>query len=57
MGSDWNKPTKDITYLMDQIIEKIPPPKDNIGTTQMIITSLDYSSFIGRIAILPINEE
>ncbi|MAZ01373.1 MAG: translational GTPase TypA [Flavobacteriales bacterium] len=51
MGADWKKPTKDITYLMDKILEDIPAPKDNIGNTQMLITSLDYSSFIGRIAI------
>jgi len=51
MGSDWKNPTKDINYLMDKILEDIPAPKDNIGNTQMLITSLDYSSFIGRIAI------
>jgi len=51
MGSDWKTPTKDITYLMDQIIDHIPSPRENEGTTQMLITSLDYSSFIGRIAI------
>ena len=51
MGADWKNPTKDITYLMDQIIEHIPSPRENEGTTQMLITSLDYSSFIGRIAI------
>ena len=51
MGADWKNPTKDITYLMDQIIEHIPSPKENKGATQMLITSLDYSSFIGRIAI------
>ena len=51
MGADWKTPTKDITYLMDKIIEHIPSPKINEGTTQLLITSLDYSSFIGRIAI------
>ena len=51
MGADWKTPTKDITYLMDKIIEHIPSPKVNEGTTQLLITSLDYSSFIGRIAI------
>lgn len=51
MGADWKNPTEDITYLMDKILEHIPAPKENIGTTQMLITSLDYSSFIGRIAI------
>ena len=51
MGPDWKTPTNDITYLMDKIIENIPAPSVNIGSTQMLITSLDYSSFIGRIAI------
>ena len=51
MGADWKKPTDDITYLMDMIIEKIPAPLENPGNTQMLITSLDFSSFIGRIAI------
>ena len=51
MAADWKTPTEDITYLMDQIIEHIPAPNENKGTTQMLITSLDYSSFIGRIAI------
>ena len=51
MSSDWKKPTDDITYLMDMIIEKIPAPIENPGNTQMLITSLDFSSFIGRIAI------
>lgn len=51
MGKDWKTPTKDITYLMDKIVENIPSPSVNVGNTQMLITSLDYSSFIGRIAI------
>ena len=51
MGPDWKTPTDDITYLMDKIIEYIPAPQVNLGSTQMLITSLDYSSFIGRIAI------
>ena len=51
MGPDWKNPTEDITYLMDQIIEHIPAPQENKGNTQLLITSLDYSSFIGRIAI------
>ncbi len=51
MGNDWRKPTDSITPLMDIIIEHIPPPKAEEGTVQMLITSLDYSSFIGRIAI------
>ena len=51
MGPDWKNPTDDITYLMDKILEYIPAPPVNLGSTQMLITSLDYSSFIGRIAI------
>jgi len=51
MGADWKTPTEDITYLMDKILEHIPAPKENTGTIQMLITSLDYSSFLGRIAI------
>ena len=51
MGPDWKTPTKDITYLLDTIIKYIPAPKVVEGTPQMLITSLDYSSFTGRIAI------
>ena len=52
MSADWNKQTEDITYLLDQIILHIPPPKADIeGGVQMLITSLDYSKYIGRIAI------
>ena len=51
MGPDWKTPTDNITYLMDQIIEHIPAPKEHKGDTQLLVTSLDYSSFIGRIAI------
>ena len=51
MGPNWKTPTNDISYLMDKILEHIPGPTVNFGTTQMLITSLDYSSFIGRIAI------
>ncbi|MDA9663538.1 translational GTPase TypA [bacterium] len=51
MAADWKTPTDNITYLMDKIIEHIPAPLANKGTTQLLITSLDYSSFIGRIAI------
>lgn len=45
------KETSDITPLLDMILEKVPEPKVNEGTVQMQITSLDYSSFLGRIAI------
>ena len=51
MGADYKEPTTDITYLMDQIIEHVPYPKAEEGTPQLLITSLDYSSFKGRIAI------
>ena len=51
MSLDWQKPTEDIIPLMDSIIEHIPEPITNEGTPQMLITSLDYSSFIGRVAI------
>jgi len=48
---DWKKPTDNIFALLDSIVTHIPPPKVSEGTTQMIITSLDYSNYIGRIAI------
>ncbi|MBO7202381.1 MAG: translational GTPase TypA [Paludibacteraceae bacterium] len=51
MGPDYKTPTKDITYLLDQIIEHIPAPQKREGTPQMLITSLDYSSYVGRIAV------
>jgi len=51
MGEDYNKPTTDITYLLDKIIEVIPAPQQLEGTPQMLITSLDYSSYTGRIAV------
>ncbi|MCK4662657.1 MAG: translational GTPase TypA [Bacteroidales bacterium] len=51
MGADWKTPTNDITYLLDTIIEYIEPPKDNPGTLQLQISSLDYSSYTGRIAV------
>ncbi len=51
MSDDWQKPTSDITALMDCIIENIPDSKTQEGTPQMLITSLDYSSYVGRIAI------
>src|SRR5690606_22627661 len=44
-------PTEDVSYLLDVILEKIPAPKRVEGTLQMRITSLDYSSFQGRIAV------
>ncbi len=51
MGPDWKKPTEDVTFLLDQIIEHIPAPEIKEGTLQMQITSLDFSSYTGRIAI------
>ena len=51
MGEDWQKPTEDISYLMDLIIKYIPEPKTDEGSTQMMISSLDYSSYLGRIAV------
>jgi GTP-binding protein len=51
MSTDWKKPTTDITSLLEGIIEHIPAPKTEEGPLQMLITSLEYSSFIGRIAI------
>ena len=51
MGPSWEKPTRDITHLLDTIVDVIPAPEVKEGTLQMQITSLDYSSFTGRIAI------
>ena len=51
MSRDWKKPTTDLTDLMDAIIEYIPAPEDNPGTPPMLVTSLDYNSYVGRIAI------
>ena len=51
MGEDWKTPTDNITYLLDKILEVIPAPKQIEGTPQMLITSLDYSSYQGRIAV------
>ncbi|HLT81703.1 MAG TPA: translational GTPase TypA [Cyclobacteriaceae bacterium] len=51
MSTDWRKPTSDISVLIDGIIQHIPAPKIEEGTTQMLITSLEYSSYIGRVAI------
>ncbi|PIF02442.1 MAG: translational GTPase TypA [Paludibacter sp.] len=51
MSEDWNKPTDNITPLLDAIIKHIPAPIQRTGTPQMLITSLDYSSYVGRIAV------
>ena len=51
MGEDYSQPTDNITYLLDKIVEVIPAPHQLEGTPQMLITSLDYSSYTGRIAV------
>ncbi|MDE6409300.1 MAG: translational GTPase TypA [Muribaculaceae bacterium] len=51
MSTDWRKPTEDITAVLDAIIEYIPAPKQLEGDPQLLITSLDYSSYVGRIAV------
>lgn len=51
MGEDWQTPTEDITYLLDTIISHIPAPLQVEGTPQMLITSLDFSNYTGRIAV------
>ena len=51
MSADWKTQTNDITYLLDTILETIPAPERLEGTPQMLITSLDYSTYTGRIAV------
>ena len=51
MGHDWKTPTGDITALLDTILDVIPAPEQVEGDPQMLITSLDFSSYVGRIAI------
>ena len=51
MGPDFSKPTDNIDFLLDQILEAIPAPKHIDGKPQMLITSLDYSNYTGRIAV------
>lgn len=51
MSTDWKQPTDSITPLLDCILENIPAPEKIEGTPQMLITSLDYSAYTGRIAI------
>ena len=50
-GEDYNTPTDNINYLLDKIIEVIPAPQQLEGAPQMLITSLDYSNYTGRIAV------
>ncbi|MBQ4286437.1 MAG: GTP-binding protein, partial [Bacteroidales bacterium] len=51
MSTDWRRPTKDITALLDTILEEIPAPKVVEGTPQLLISSLEYSPYVGRIAV------
>ena len=51
MAEEWNQPTDNIDYLLDKIVEVIPAPRQIEGTPQMLITSLDYSNYTGRIAV------
>jgi GTP-binding protein len=51
MGADWKTPTEDMAYLLDTIIDYFDPPVENPGTLQLQISSLDYSSYTGRIAV------
>jgi GTP-binding protein TypA/BipA len=51
MSRDWQKPTEDIFMLLDDIIEYIPEPETLEGPAQMLVTSLDYSKYVGRIAV------
>lgn len=50
-STDWKKPTTDLTALLDMIVEHIPAPQILEGTPQMLITSLDFSKYVGRIAV------
>lgn len=51
MSTDWHQPTTDLTALMDAIVEYIPEPEVLEGTPQLLITSLDYNPYVGRIAV------
>lgn len=51
MSEDWRKPTSDITPLLDAILAEIPAPKIVEGTPQLQVTSLEYSPYVGRIAV------
>ena len=51
MSTDWKQPTSDITALLDAILDVIPAPAVNEGTPQMLISSLEYSPYVGRIAV------
>ena len=51
MSHDWKKPANDITALLDTILEEIPAPEVKEGTPQMLVSSLEYSPYVGRIAV------
>ncbi|MFQ5335788.1 MAG: translational GTPase TypA, partial [Flavobacteriales bacterium] len=51
MSADWKSPAEDVSYLLDTIVKYIDPPQNNSGTLQICISSLDYSSYTGRIAV------
>lgn len=51
MGPDWEKPTNDITHLLDVVLDVVPAPKVVEGTVQLQITNIDYSKYIGRMAM------
>lgn len=51
MADDWKKPTEDVAALLDMVINHVPSPKQNEGTIQMQVTNIDFSSYIGRIAV------
>ncbi len=51
MSEDWEQPTEDVSYLLDMIIKHIPAYNVTDGNTQLMISSLDYSSYVGRIAV------
>ena len=51
MSTDWKKPTDNLTPLLDAILEEIPAPAEVEGTPQMLISSLEYSPYVGRIAV------
>jgi GTP-binding protein len=54
-GPEWDNPATDVSYLLDTIIQHIPAPRKAEGTLQMRISSLDYSSYHGRIAVGKVN--
>ena len=51
MSTDWRRPTNDITALLDTILSEIPAPAQVEGTPQMLVSSLEYSPYVGRIAV------